>query len=449
MKFKNLLLVSASLAIFGACSDDDLQIDIPETDTEQPDEEQPDPENSSPAPFSLITLDNGAVDVDLNPVLTWSSTTDPDGDEVTYKLLLDVNESPETMLAEGLTTTEFSIAKSLQRNKVYYWKVAASDGSKGETESTETFSFSTKGFTMSDSALTTSTEFSSRRDHTLTEFDGKLWAIGGKDDSSSYGDVWSSIDGKTWQLEAEDPFGFFSKTNHTAIVFNNKLWVIAGGFSDVWSSSNGKDWTRENGSAGFGAREGHSTIVYDNKLWVIGGTVGSTQKNDVWYSENGITWSQAAASTQFSPRTDHSTVVFDGKMYLMGGTSVQDFSPSFYNDVYTSTDGVNWTEVATETVFEIRANHASFVHGQKIWIIGGWQAVTNQETFAQDIVTFRDVWYSEDGKQWSKLTVNESFHPRMGTAATVYDDKIIISGGLNIDQLQNKRTHYNDIWVIE
>ncbi|WKX76072.1 hypothetical protein [Zobellia laminariae] len=40
MKFKNLLFISTSLLIFGACSSDDLQIDVPDTDTEQPEEEE-------------------------------------------------------------------------------------------------------------------------------------------------------------------------------------------------------------------------------------------------------------------------------------------------------------------------------------------------------------------------------------------------------------------------
>ncbi|MGS0528237.1 Kelch repeat-containing protein [Zobellia nedashkovskayae] len=453
MKFKNLLFISTSLLIFGACSSDDLQIDVPDTDTEQPEGEDPEeeqvPGNNAPEAFNLITLDNGAADIDLNPLLTWDSATDPDGDELTYKLLLDITASPETILAEDITTTEFSITEGLERNKVYYWKVVANDGNGGKTESTEIFSFSTKGYTFSETALTANAEFSKRRNHSITEFNGKLWMIGGQNDNSNYKDVWSSVDGKTWELVAEDPFGFGGKNNHTAIVFKNKFWIIGGGFSDIWSSTNGIDWVRNDLSGPFGSREGHSTLVYDNKLWVIGGTKVTEQMNDVWYSEDGITWTEAASSTQFSPRTDHTTVVFNDKMYLMGGTTIQDFSPLFYNDIYTSTDGINWTEVATESVFEIRANHTSLVYDNKMWVIGGWQAVTNQETMEQDVVSFADVWYSDNGTQWNKLSGSDSYTGRLGHASTVFENKILISGGLNIDQDDNLRSHYNDVWVIE
>ncbi|MDO6517926.1 Kelch repeat-containing protein [Zobellia uliginosa] len=454
MKFKDFFLICLSLVIFNACSDDDVQIDSPEEDTGQPQEEVPNEEeegsgNTAPVEFSLAGLEDGASDIDLHPVLSWTATTDTDGDEITYTLLLDTNESPETILAENLTATEFTIAEGLDRNKVYYWKVIASDGKGGETESSETFSFSTKGFSFADSALTTNVGFGARRNHSITEFNGKLWMIGGRDDIDSYDDIWSSTDGETWQLEAEDPFGFFNKSNHTAVVFKNKLWVIAGAFSDVWSSTNGKDWTKETTNPGFGSREGHSTVVYDGKLWVIGGTKVSDQMNDVWYSENGIHWVQATESAQFSPRTDHTTVVFDGKMYLMGGTAVQDSSPIFYNDVYTSTDGVNWTEVDTDSVFELRANHTSLVYGNRMWVIGGWQAIVNQSTFQQDITTFADVWYSDNGTHWNKLTTSASYGARMGHVSVIFDDKILISGGLKINQEDHTRAHNSDVWMIE
>ena len=136
-------------------------------------------------------------------------------------------------------------------------------------------------------------------------------------------------------------------------------------------------------------------------------------------------------------------------MYLMGGTTIQDFSPLFYNDIYTSTDGINWTEVASESVFEIRANHTSLVYDNKMWVIGGWQAVTNQETMEQDVISFADVWYSDNGTEWNKLSGSDSYTGRLGHASTVFENKILISGGLNIDQDDNLRSHYNDVWVIE
>ncbi|CAN0589387.1 unnamed protein product, partial [Ectocarpus sp. 12 AP-2014] len=288
-----------------------------------------------------------------------------------------------------------------------------------------------------------------RRNHTITEFNGKLYLIGGQDDSNGYKDVWSSVDGKDWTLVAEEPFGFFPKSNHTAIVFKDKLWVIGGGFSDVWSTSDGETWTRNEISPGFDSREGHSTVVYNDKLWVIGGTSVSDQKNDVWSSEDGLVWEQVAESTQFSPRADHTTVVFEDKMYLIGGMYIEDFSSNFLNDIYTSTDGINWVEVDPATVFGVRAEHTSVVYDNKIWVIGGWQAVVNETTFEQDVTTFADAWYSDNGIVWVQIAINETFAARLGHATTLFENKIIVSGGLDLNASANSRTHSNDVWVIE
>ena len=100
-------------------------------------------------------------------------------------------------------------------------------------------------------------------------------------------------------------------------------------------------------------------------------------------------------------------------------------------------------------MFEIRSNHTSLVYDNKMWIIGGWQAVINPETMVQDVTSFADVWYSENGTQWNKLSVSESYLGRLGHASTIFENKILISGGLNIDQDDNLRSHYNDVWIIE
>ncbi|WP_209400251.1 kelch repeat-containing protein [Pseudozobellia sp. WGM2] len=456
MKFTNLFLISISLVLFQSCSDDNSPIEIPEPDSEQSEEPQveeevdeEEPINISPDSFSLLSLEDGEEDSDLNPQLKWGAANDQDGDTVTYQLILDYNESPENVLVENLTETQFTITESLERNTLYFWKVIASDNNGNETESSETYSFSTKGISFSETALTANTEFTARRNHSITEFNGKLWMIGGQDDNESYDNVYSSADGSSWELEAENPFDVFNKSNHTTVVFKNKLWAIGGWYSDIWSSTNGKDWTMETATPNFGAREGHSTVVFNNKIWVIGGSEGPDQFNDVWYSDDGITWSLAIENAQFSPRMDHTTVVHDNKMYLIGGTSVTNFSPSFYNDIYVSTDGITWTQISAESSFEVRSDHTSLVFDNKIWVIGGWSAVNNEETFEQDVASFDDVWYSENGIQWSNLNVSESYSPRMGHASAVFDGKIIISGGLNIKQADNSRTHYNDVWVVE
>ena len=59
-------------------------------------------------------------------------------------------------------------------------------------------------------------------------------------------DVWSSADGLNWSQETANA-AFLRQADHQALVFNDKLWVIATGeyrlnINGVWSSDDGIDW---------------------------------------------------------------------------------------------------------------------------------------------------------------------------------------------------------------
>jgi hypothetical protein len=47
-----------------------------------------------------------------------------------------------------------------------------------------------------------------------------------------------------------------------------------------------QNWLQTTPAAPFSARSDHTTVVFDNKIWVIGGRDGGGVKNDVWYSDN-------------------------------------------------------------------------------------------------------------------------------------------------------------------
>lgn len=259
-------------------------------------------------------------------------------------------------------------------------------------------------------------------------------------------EVWSSTDGENWVLAAEDAFGFFSPMDHTSLVFNNKLWVISGAFRLVWSSVNGIDWVQETASqAEFSNRQGHASVAFDDKMWVIGGDSNGVSLNDVWYSTDGITWTEATGNAAFSPRSEHTVHTMNDTMYLIGGTVFENFSSSFYNDVYSSNDGINWTQISTTSAFPVRSAHTAVSFDNKMWVNGGWSAIINQETTRQDVLTYNDTCYSEDGISWTRLTVDDSFPGRVHHTATAFDNKIIITGGMDVIS----RELFNDVWTIE
>ena len=97
-------------------------------------------------------------------------------------------------------------------------------------------------------------------------------------------------------------------------------------------------------------------VVYDDKMWIIGGNPAPNcthQKvKDVWYSNDGSNWTQATSNASFGCRSNHSAVVFDNKIYVIGGqtSNCQSGQGGSYNsDVYSSTDGINWTQINKDT----------------------------------------------------------------------------------------------------
>ena len=108
--------------------------------------------NNIPNEFALISIENESKNVGLNPVLTWETSVDPDGDNVTYNVLLDTNVDPQTTIAENLSSTNFNISTALDLNTTYYWKVVAIDNENEERVS-NIFSFKTTVLEPSESPI--------------------------------------------------------------------------------------------------------------------------------------------------------------------------------------------------------------------------------------------------------------------------------------------------------
>jgi hypothetical protein len=98
----------------------------------------------------------------------------------------------------------------------------------------------------------------------------------------------------------------------------------------VWSSADGLNWTEVLAQAPWAPRQFQSIAVFDNKLWVLaGGDAGSQGGlNDVWYSTDGAQWTQLSG-TPWIARHAATTIVHDNYLWLTGGSDV---SP--YNDVW-------------------------------------------------------------------------------------------------------------------
>jgi hypothetical protein len=170
----------------------------------------------------------------------------------------------------------------------------------------------------------------------------------------------------------------------------------------------------------------HSSVVFDNKMWVIGGTTDGGKMDDVWSSEDGINWTEETSSADWSERTAHTSVVYDGKMWVLGGED----SSGDVNDVWSSENGIDWVNTTTDAGWSGRKFFASVVFNDKIWVLGG----------ADGSGQFRnDIWTSEDGTIWTEEVTEAEWDGRMGHICIVHNNKLWIIAG----------KYLNDVWSSE
>ena len=269
--------------------------------------------------------------------------------------------------------------------------------------------------------------WSARTNHTSLVFANKMWVLGGTPSISPLNDIWFSENGKQWS-QTNSPL-FPAIRSHTSLVFDNKMWVLGGVgtnshlSNNVWYSTDGANWQQATDDAAWSARFDHTSLVYDNKMWVLGGTSGS-RKNDVWFSTDGRTWQQATADAAWPARSTFSSLVYDNKMWVLGGYD----GNNQRNDIWFSTDGKNWQQATVEAEWTARDGLSSLVFDNKMWVLGG-----NGDSYDND------VWFSTDGANWQQAT-DAAWPGRSGHASLIFDNKMWVLGGYDGN---NQRS---DVW---
>lgn len=277
--------------------------------------------------------------------------------------------------------------------------------------------------------------WSQRRLHGSAVFDNKIWVLGGEDGSAvEHNDVWYSLDGATW-TETPPSDRWSERAVHNVLVYNNELWVLGGAdnsdnnLNDVWHSSDGISWTRATAAADWSPRRAAGAVVFGGKMWIFGGWDAggpATRYDDVWYSTNGINWTQIPDPPGWTPRHAFSYAVFDSKIWLFGGDDT-----TFKSDIWNSTNGISWTEVASSSSWGGRIYSRVVAYGGRLWLLGGIKLYPYYNN---------DVWYSADGVSWTQTTNAAIWTARGYFGAEVFDDNIYVTGGAVSGSLKN------DVW---
>jgi hypothetical protein len=200
----------------------------------------------------------------------------------------------------------------------------------------------------------------------LLSHNNRLWLYGGisSNDGSPLRDGWSSADGLNWRQEFDDAPWTHSSQGMSAVL-DGKMWLLGGltqsgkdysPANQVWSTTDGAAWKLATDNAAWEPRIGAAIVEFKQKLWLIGGSArfrdpdGSASFNDVWISEDGVQWRRVTAAAPWAPRAFHACVVHDGKIWIMGG-GYWAKQPGLYGDVWNTEDGITWQRVTSKAAW--------------------------------------------------------------------------------------------------
>ncbi len=238
------------------------------------------------------------------------------------------------------------------------------------------------------------------------------------------------------------------------------------------------EWTLENEDADWDPRAGLQVVELDDRIYLLGGRTpidpaevpvfgASVIHGDVWRTDDqGQTWDQILATEtpgHWAPRAYFQSLVKDDEIFVIGG---QDFTvidnpdstgppqiavSEFFDDVWSSSDGVDWIERTAAAGWEGRAGLSAAVYNDEIYVLGG--SVNDDDAIGgpggPPRIYFNDVWKSADGETWVQVTDAAPWEPRAGGIAVAFNGYLYMIGGeagFNCFPVPCDPPYFNDVW---
>ena len=248
------------------------------------------------------------------------------------------------------------------------------------------------------------------------------------------------------------------------------------------------DWTEVNEDAPWSARAGLEAVAVGKSFYVLGGRTpkpwvappdgplpgDSTLHGDVWRSDDrGASWRQILETDDAShwpARAYHEVVTRGRTMFLLGGQNISvvnnplckwsvppKFPPEaecwppyfqsseFFNDSWSSKDGVNWKLLTDNAPWEGRAGLSAAVFKGEIYVMGGSYVDDPAIGGSGERVVLNDVWKSRDGEHWQEVTDSAPWPARAGAALVVKGRYMYLIGG-EFGFVGFPPPYLNDVW---
>jgi hypothetical protein len=297
--------------------------------------------------------------------------------------------------------------------------------------------------------INASCEFSKRDGQDLISMNNKFYHLAGW--SSDFvapalttNEIWSSVDGLSWDLEIEAPWN--GRHISSFVKYQDKLWLLHGdgntGFlnKDVWNTSDMVHWTKISDSIQIPERIAAMSAVFKNKMFIFGGQqlpgvwsgAQDTVFNDVYSSTDGITWKLETANAGWSPRGYiHGSCIDNADtLWLLGGSQYNSYG---FTDIWNTGDGITWNKVLDCAPFQGAVFTNVEYFDNKMWVIAGNNGTSTDLVPDPDFLgDLNQVWYSSNGRDWFELK-NSPWPHRHGSGTDVFNDSLYLTGGYEND----------------
>jgi hypothetical protein len=258
----------------------------------------------------------------------------------------------------------------------------------------------------------------------ITYYNGLFYGVVNDIMYRQTGTVNVGADGTAWTTLSGSP-DWPATELQNAVVFNNRIFMIGGvtASAGIWSTADGVNWTVNYGGQPWGLRDQQGVVVFNNQMFVAGGyniTLASCF-NDVWSTPDGTNWVSISdpGVAGWTARCAHCCVAANNGIYIFGGFDPTT-GPTYFNDVWFSSDGINWVELTSAAPWTAREGASAFYFENNLWIVGGYDGSNYLE----------DSWYSPDGINWAAGGIGIfSGAGRSHTYSTVYRGQMWMIGG--------------------